>query len=186
MSRKETSREQRHVLPARKHASSGLRSVLRRLAEAVPDDDRVRAELLRLVYAAAPAVLTANLANGAMVVLVLWSIVPPRLLIGWYALLCIAVVVRTWLWRRHRRERPRPEQVARLGRIVTIGSGSSGMLWGAAWALFFVPGSPIHEIVLAFVLGGMGAGAAVALAANRSAFLAYLVPSVLPFAFPRS
>ncbi len=182
MSRKETPREQRHVLPARKHASSGLRSVLRRLAEAVPDDDRVRAELLRLVYAAAPAVLMANLANGALVVLVLWSVVPHRLLIGWYALLCIAVVVRTWLWRRHRRERPRPEQVARLGRIVTIGSGSSGMLWGAAGALFFVPGSPIHEIVLAFVLGGMGAGAAVALAAHLSAFLAYLVPSVLPFA----
>ena len=108
--------------------------------------------------------------------------VPSRLLIGWYALLCAAVVIRTWLWRRHRRQRPRPEQAARLGRIVTIGSGSSGLLWGAAGALFFVPGSPIHEIVLAFVLGGMGAGAAVALAAHLPAFLAYLVPSVLPFA----
>ena len=115
MFRKETPRGQRDVLPAGKHASSGLRSVLRRLANVRPEDDRVRAELLRLVYAAAPAVLTANLANGALVVLVLWSVVPPRLLIGWYALLCAAVVVRTWLWRRHRRERPRPEQAARLG-----------------------------------------------------------------------
>ena len=182
MFRKETPRGLQDVSRAGQHASSGLRSVVRRLANTVPEDDRVRAELLRLVYAAGPAVLTANLANGALVVLVLWSVVPSRLLIGWYALLCGAVVVRTWIWRRHRGQRPRPEQAARLGRIVTIGSGSSGLLWGAAGALFFVPGSPIHEIVLAFVLGGMGAGAAVALAAHLPAFLAYLVPSVLPFA----
>jgi diguanylate cyclase (GGDEF)-like protein/PAS domain S-box-containing protein len=182
MSRKEAPRGQQEVLPARHDSSSGLSHVLRKIATLQPEDDRVRAELLRLVYAAAPAVLTANLANGALVVLVLWSVVAPRLLIGWYALLCIAVVVRTWVWRRHRRERPRPEQAARLGRIITIGSASSGLLWGAAGALFYMPGSPIHEIVLAFVLGGMGAGAAVALAAHLPAFLAYLVPSVLPFA----
>jgi PAS domain S-box-containing protein len=182
MSRKETPRGPQDVSPAGKHASSGMRKILRRLAKVQPEDDRVRAELLRLVYAAAPAVLTANLANGALVVLVLWSVVPPRLLLGWYALLCAAVAVRTWLWRRQRRQRPHPEQAARLGRIVTIGSGSSGVLWGAAGALLFVPGSPIHEIVLAFVLGGMGAGAAVALAPHLPAFLAYLVLSVLPFA----
>ena len=123
MSRKETLREQQHVLPARKDASSGLRSVLRRLAEAVPDDDRVRAELLRLVYAAAPAVLTANLVNGALVVLVLWSVVPQRLLIGWYALLCAVIAIRTWFWSRYRRGRPPPEQADRWGRSASACRG---------------------------------------------------------------
>ena len=182
MFRKATPCAQRDGLPAGNDAFSGLRSVLRRFADVRLEDARVHAELLRAVYAAAPAVLTANLVNGALVVLVFWSVVPTRLLIGWYALLCAAVGIRAWLWSRHRRERPPPEQADRWGRLATIGSGASGTLWGAAGAMFLVPDSPIHEIVLAFVLGGMGAGATVSLAAHLPAFLAYLVPSVLPFA----
>src|SRR5262245_57676658 len=139
MFRNETPRGQQDVSPASHDPSSGLGRVLRKIANVQLEDDRVRAELLRLVYAAAPAVLTANLVNGALVVFSVWSVVPPRLLIGWYTLLCAAVVVRTWVWRRHRRERPHPDQAARLGWIVTIGSGSSGMLWGAVGALFYVP-----------------------------------------------
>jgi diguanylate cyclase (GGDEF)-like protein/PAS domain S-box-containing protein len=182
MFRKATPCAQRDGLPAGNEAFSGLRSVLRRSAEVRLEDARVHAELLRAVYAAAPAVLTANLVNGALVVLVFWSVVPTRLLIGWYALLCAAVGIRAWLWSRHRRERPPSEQADRWGRLAAIGSGASGTLWGAAGAMFLVPDSPIHEIVLAFVLGGMGAGATVSLAAHLPAFLAYLIPSVLPFA----
>jgi diguanylate cyclase (GGDEF)-like protein/PAS domain S-box-containing protein len=159
------------------------RSLLHKLATMEPADDRVRAELLRLVYAAAPVVLTANVANGALVVCVFWSVVPPPVLIGWYALLCAAVGIRTWLWRRYRREGPPLEQTDRWGLLAAIGSGASGTLWGAAGAVFLVPGSSIHEVVLAFVLGGMGAGAAVSLAAYLPAFIAYLLPAVLPFAF---
>ena len=85
---------QRDGLPAGDDAFSGIGSVLRPLANVQPKDARVRAELLRAVYAAAPAVLTANLVNGALVVLVFWSVVPPRLLISWYAFLCAAVVIR--------------------------------------------------------------------------------------------
>jgi diguanylate cyclase (GGDEF)-like protein/PAS domain S-box-containing protein len=182
MFRKATACAQREGLLASNDAFSGLTSVLRRFATVEPKDDRVRAELLRLVYAALPVVLTANLANGALLVLVFWSVVPPPVLIGWYALLCAVVGIRTWLWSRHRRQQPAPEQADRWGRFATIGSGASGALWGAAGTMFLVPGSPIHEIVLAFVLGGMGAGATVSLAPHLLAFIAYLVPSVLPFA----
>jgi diguanylate cyclase (GGDEF)-like protein/PAS domain S-box-containing protein len=163
-------------------AFSGLRSVLRRFADVQPEDARVRADLLRAVYAAAPAVLVANLVNGALVVFVFWSVVPQRLLIGWYALLCAVVAVRTWLWRRYRRGRPPPEQADRWGRLAAIGAGASGALWGAAGAIFLVPGSPVDEIVLAFVLGGMAAGATVSLVGYLPAFIAYLLPSILPFA----
>jgi diguanylate cyclase (GGDEF)-like protein/PAS domain S-box-containing protein len=182
MFRKAMPSAQRDGPPGGKDAFSGLRSIVRRIADVRLEDARVHAELLRAVYAAAPAALTANLVNGTLIVLVFWSVVPTRLLIGWYALLCAAIGIRAWLWRRHGRERPPPEQAARAGRLAAIGSGASGTLWGAAGAVFLVPDSPIHEILLAFVLGGMGAGATVTLAAYLPAFLAYLVPSVLPFA----
>ena len=182
MFRKAAPSRQRDALPAGKDGFYGLRSVLPRSDNIQPQDARIQAELLRAVYAAAPAGLTANLVNGALVVLVFWTVVPQRLLIGWYALLCTAVAIRIWLWSCYRRGQPPPEQADRWGRLVAIGSGASGVLWGAAGALFLVPGSSIHEIVLALVLGSMGAGATVSLAAYLPALIAYLVPSVLPFA----
>ena len=63
---------QRDGLPAGDDAFSGIGSVLRRLANVQPEDARVHAELLRAVHAAAPAVLMANLVNGALIVLVFW------------------------------------------------------------------------------------------------------------------
>ena len=182
MFRKATTCGRRATLPAGNDALSGMRSALRRFANVPPKDARVRVELLSAVYAAAPAVLTANLVNGALVVLVFWSVVPQRRLISWYALVCAAVVIRTWLWSRYRREPSAAEQADRWGRLAAIGSGSSGMLWGAAGAMFFVSDSPLHELALAFVLGGIAAGATASLAAHLPVFLAYLLPSVLPFA----
>ena len=181
MLRKATpSRQQQDALLARNDVFCGLRFVFRRFAKIHPKDARIQAELLRAVHAAAPAGLTANLVNGALVVLVFWSVVPQRLLIGWYVLVCTAVAIRSCLWSCYRRGQPPPEQADQWGRLVAIGSGASGALWGAAGALFLVPGSTHHEIVLAFVLGGMGAGATVSLAAHLPALVVYLVPSVLP------
>jgi diguanylate cyclase (GGDEF)-like protein/PAS domain S-box-containing protein len=163
-------------------AFSGLRFVLRRFAGVQPEDARARAELIKAVYAAAPAVLAANLVNSALVVIVFWSVVPQHLLIGWYTVLSAVTVSRTWLWSRHRRGQQPAEQADRWERLAAIGAGASGTLWGAAGVLFLVPGSPLDEIVLAFVLGGMAAGATVSLIGHLPAFIAYLVPSLLPFA----
>ena len=65
--------------------------------------------------------------------------------------------------------------------IAVIGSGISGLLWGTAGLLFYSPASETQRMVLGFVLGGMGAGAATALSC-LPVFYAYL-PSVLPSAF---
>ena len=142
----------------------------------------LRVELLRLFYGYAPTVLVANAVSGTLIVFVFWGLVAEHLLIGWYVLLLATVVARARLWSRYRREPGAAGQVARWEQLAAVGSGVSGILWGAAGALFFVPHSPIHHTVLAFVLGGMGAGAVASLAAHLPAFHAYLLPSVLPFA----
>jgi diguanylate cyclase (GGDEF)-like protein/PAS domain S-box-containing protein len=166
--------------PAGEHADPSVRS--RRFASGQQVHPNVRAELLRLLYGYAPAALVANAVNGALIVFVFWGVVARHLLIVWYVLLLATIVARARLWSRYRREPIAAERADHWGRLATVGSGVSGMLWGAAGVLFFVPHSPIHATVLAFVLGGMGAGAVASLNAHLPAFHAYLVPSVLPFA----
>jgi diguanylate cyclase (GGDEF)-like protein/PAS domain S-box-containing protein len=171
-----------HGWPEGDHAHAGRRSIFGSPASSEWKNPHVRAELLRLLNSYLPVVLVANLVNGALIVFVFWSVAARHLLIGWYALLLLTLAIRARLWSRYRRKSGTPGQSDRWARLVTFGSGTSGILWGAAGALFFVPHSPTHVTVLAFVLGGMGAGATTSLSAHLPAFFAYLIPSVLPFA----
>ena len=51
---------------------------------------------------------------------------------------------------------------------------------GVAGLVFFVPEMPVYQVFLSFVIGGLCAGAAVALAAHPPAFYAFLFPSLSP------
>ena len=182
MFQKANVRTHRVASPEGDHADSVLRSILRSFAGRQPELPAVRAELLRLLFAYVPAVLVVNLVNGALIVAVFWDAVPAHLLVVWYAVLLATLAGRTALYIRYRRMPAMPDQTSRWARLATLGSAAAGVLWGAAGGLFFVPYSPINGTLLAFVLGGMGAGSAAALSAHLPAFFAYLVPSVLPFA----
>jgi hypothetical protein len=65
--------------------------------------------------------------------------------------------------------------------VATAGSGLSGLLWGAASTLF-LPDNIVEQTFLAFVIGGMCAGALVSLSYYLPAFIAYVYASALPLA----
>jgi signal transduction histidine kinase len=64
--------------------------------------------------------------------------------------------------------------------LFTVGSGVAGMIWGLTGVLLFPSESVVHQIFLEFLLGGMAAGAVVALSPLLSAFLAFFLPTLLP------
>jgi len=61
-----------------------------------------------------------------------------------------------------------------------IGVCLSGIGWGAAGIRLFPEGDLTHQVLLAFVLGGMMLGGGSILAARPEAFLLFLVPAGLP------
>ena len=102
----------------------------------------------------------------------------PRLAV-WYVLIVLMVIARAVASRR-RRTSTNPG--ARLWYVLLVaGSGTSGVLWGAAGWMFQQAGGVIGDAILAFVLGGMGAGSLASLAPCLGAFYAYFIPSTLPF-----
>ncbi|MGZ8411083.1 MAG: putative bifunctional diguanylate cyclase/phosphodiesterase, partial [Hyphomicrobium sp.] len=135
-------------------------------------------ERLDLLFAMTPVILAANLVNGTLIAGVFFGSYAPQLIALWWGLLVIMVALRgcAWLWyQRHGGSNQW------LAWVVIAGSGTSGVLWGAAGVLFYPQSNETHLIVLGFVLGGMGAGAVTALNAYLPAFYVYLIPSVLPF-----
>jgi len=64
--------------------------------------------------------------------------------------------------------------------LFIAGMGLSGMIWGSA-AIFLFPGDSIpHQVFLAFVLGGMVAGAAGTFSIVMKVFLVFSLPTIIP------
>ena len=131
-----------------------------------------------MLLATTPVVLTANMVNGTLLAGAFFYAHPSQRVVVWWVLLLVMVVARAaaWLWyRRH------PASSRVLATLAVAGCGSSGVIWGAAGLLFYPQADETRLLVLAFMLGGMGAGAVSSLTPFLPAFYAYLFPSVAPF-----
>ena len=127
--------------------------------EARPSDPWVAAERIRLLYGQTVLLLTANLINGALVLVALWDRVDWRIPLGWGLALVAVAAGRVLLWRGFRRAEPDNDKIGRWGSAFTMGSTLSGMVWGSAPLLFLQPGDHLALTLLAFVIGGTTAGA---------------------------
>lgn len=70
----------------------------------------------------------------------------------------------------------------RAARAFALGSFLSGCLWGVLGVMAFDAQAYVPTLFLGFLLGGMVSGALGSLSVYYPAFVAYSIPSVLPFA----
>jgi signal transduction histidine kinase/CheY-like chemotaxis protein len=142
----------------------------------------VRAEQVRILYRQTAWIVAANPVNSAIVAAVVWTPGRTALCLGWVAAAALLAAARVSLRRRYRREQPPPAAAPLWARRYVIGAAASGVLWGAGSALLYDPSKHASELFLAFVVGGMVAGAAGTLAYYLPAFYAFAVPALLPLA----
>jgi PAS domain S-box-containing protein len=143
-------------------------------------EPRVLAEQVRMLYARAPIAQATVVVNASIVAWVFWELVPPGLSLAWVAALCALAAVRIGLARAYRRSVVALPDARVWARRFAAGAALTGVGWGAAALLFYAPGSPAHQMFLAFALGGMTAGAAASNASYAPAFVAFAVPALLP------
>ena len=142
---------------------------------------QVRAEQVRTLYRQSVPVLLANVINASILVWLLWSDISQALLVPWLAAMTLMALARFELRRRYWRGEPAralAEQET-WGTRFTIGSLSAGLLWGFA-GYVLMPDSLMFQMVIAFVLAGMAAGATLTLSCVTRAYVAYLIPSLTP------
>jgi PAS domain S-box-containing protein len=149
-------------------------------AATAPLDPRVLAEQVRLLYVRAPIAQATVVVNAALVTWIFWDLVSRTRSLAWLAVMCALAALRIALVRAYRRAAPGPHEAGVWGRRFVAGAALTGVCWGAAALIFHAPRSPTHELFLAFVLGGMTAGAASSNASHAPAFLAYAAPAILP------
>jgi signal transduction histidine kinase len=138
--------------------------------------ERVRALRARLGISQATVVV-----NSAVAAVVFWDRGEPRRLIAWLLAVWAVAVVRLAVGSAFRPGEADPGRVARWERSFTLGAGVNGLAWGAAPLVLLGGGLPVeYAIFVAFLLGGMAAGAALSNASHPPAFFAFTVPALAP------
>ncbi|MGD8483662.1 MAG: ATP-binding protein [Thioalkalispiraceae bacterium] len=144
-------------------------------------DDRVYLEQVRLLFAALPFSLLATIFNASLLCVVLWVVLPEQLLIGWYLLVLMISLARYINFRLFNK------QVSQLSVNTTsswemsflLGAGLSALLWGLI-PVFLFPKDLAYQAIIAFVIGGMAAGAVTSLSFRLTAVRLYLFIVVTP------
>jgi signal transduction histidine kinase len=147
----------------------------------ISDNQEIFTAQIRALYRHMPMVLAVNVINSGLVALVLASYLEQTRWWIFFGVVVTLTAARAIGWRYYRRYRKSAGLMAQWAIVATAGSGLSGLVWGASSTLL-LPDNMIEQTFLAFVIGGMCAGALVSLSYYLPALIAYVYFSALPLA----
>lgn len=121
---------------------------------------RLHAEQVEQLFSLWHVGFIATLVNISILTIVQWNVISHSVLLTWFSALVLITLLRDGLLFRYR-PTPIPPDESRRWSVWFIGSiAILGIAWGSAAVFLFPEESLPHQIFLAFVLGGMMAGAA--------------------------
>lgn len=124
--------------------------------------------------------VTATFVNGCILAFVLWGQVTSFNLMLWLAGVFIVCIIRVSITVSYRRAAPSSLDAPKWKTRFLASLFLSGVLWSTP-AIFLFPSSSIgHQMFIAFVTGGMVAGAVGSFTPILSAFYLFSVPALLP------
>lgn len=136
---------------------------------------------IRTLYDQIPLVLTANIVNAGLVALVLAAYAGERRWWVFFGVQVVLSIARAVLWQQYRSRYASQSSADRWAAMAVAASALSGVTWGASVTLL-LPDSIVEQTFLAFVIGGMSAGALISLSYHPPVFIAFVLPATLPLA----
>lgn len=145
------------------------------------NDIKVRSEQVRLLYQAIPTSITASLIVACIFVFIFWqSSIPHQHLIAWLIIVFIVSLIRVFLCLRYRKKVIFNDTESLIyERNFIIGTTFSALTWGVI-PVFLYPDDISYQVVIAFIVAGMSAGAVTALSYRLTAIYIFLTVSLLP------
>ena len=145
-------------------------------------DKAVLLEQIRVLYQTHTIVFV-NLVNASLTAYLLRDLLPVGMFVGWIGLFCIVVLARFLDCRRYLRAPQQAELAESWGWRYAAGATATGCLWGLTAAGILITPDPAYHAFIAFVVGGMMAGAVAGDSAFLPALIGFSVPACLPVIF---
>lgn len=137
-------------------------------------------EKLRLVWSNLPPALIVTVTCAAVLAVMLRQAVPRDLLVAWFT---VAVIISFTRYRQSAAFHRLPDDaidVPRWTRKLLAGTAMSGLFWGSAAVILFPAGDLAHQVLIAFILAGLAAGAMTSYAVIWRCYMLFVAPAILP------
>jgi diguanylate cyclase (GGDEF)-like protein len=144
------------------------------------EKQQLQTEQVNLLYKYVPVGLLATLVNSAIVAFILWNVISHIVIFIWLFCTVLVTTFRHMSTLFYQRENAAADSHRWWRMLFIIGTMTSGIIWGSSGIFLFANESIAHQVFLAFVLGGMTAGAAVIYSPVVLAFVSFIVPNLLP------
>lgn len=148
-----------------------------------PTHAQLLTSVLAPVYRGLPLMALMNAVVAALVVGFLYTEIVPATLATWLGGILLVSAARLMLWQRQRRTPMTPSNARLWANLLVLSAGASGIVWGAAGVVFFLPDSPFLQVFIILVLGGMAAGALATSSQYAPAFYVFVLTAALPLEF---
>ena len=124
--------------------------------------------------------IIATVVNSIILVIVLWSHVDNTILTIWLASLFLISFIRSYTAYRYNIVSPAISNSLIWNKKLLAGSLVASIIWGASSIWLFPTGDISRQVFLAFVIGGMAAGAVTSLSYIKFAVYSYLSITLIP------
>ncbi len=145
-----------------------------------PQNKDIEFELVNLLYSQARPGVFASLIVATLIVIVLYSVIPDKVLLGWYGLMLVVTAFRLYMVRLYFIKNPSIEKSKKWLKIFILMTSSAGISWSLAGTLL-IPEDGRYQMFIAFMYAGVSGGGVPFFAGSRLACAAYVVPMLLPF-----
>jgi len=143
-------------------------------------ETRARAEHLRILFRHSSFVLLGNLSASFTLAVGLWNTVRHDVMVAWISAMIILNVTRWIAGRRFSAGTISDAETLRWEGRFIVSVAISGVLWGAAGSLFYIPDQPEYSLFLALLILGMCAAATASLSYHRIAYPVFLLTAITP------
>jgi signal transduction histidine kinase len=140
----------------------------------------VAQEQIRLAYANLPVSQAVALLIGVVLAVVLSFAVGTTRAAGWLVCLVVVTFARLVAAVFYRKAPPSAKTTPSWRFFLLAGAAVSGLTWGSTAFVLYPPESIIHQVFIAFVVGGMVVGAIIAMTPMFATFLLFALSALLP------
>jgi PAS domain S-box-containing protein len=144
--------------------------------------ERIYAARVRLLYSGTSLAVAMNSIIAGILAVVQRNVVESGVVLGWLVFMAASMLWRVWLAKRFKAAAPEDGGTLVWARLYMFATAWTGIAWGIAGIFMLPETSPPHQIVTAFVLGGIAAGAMVMLTRIYLVYLVFVIPTLTPVA----
>lgn len=145
-----------------------------------PHDSTILAEQTSQIYGAVNKAIITTILNSTILIIVLWPVIDHKVLLSWLTLILLVSIIRSFTSYRYKLSSPSPAKAQVWTQRFLFGSIVASIVWGSSSIFLFPTEDLTRQVFLAFVLGGMAAGAVTSLSYIKIAVYIYLVFTLVP------